>query len=68
MPPMRKSSVTPPCPGRKTGLSDPELSTNDELDQGADEEAQEEPLSFLQKQIQQQRQLIKAKAKEKEQS
>lgn len=68
MPPMRKSSVTPPCPGRKTGLSDPELSTKDELDQGADEEAQEEPLSFLQKQIQQQRQLIKAKAKEKEQS
>lgn len=68
MPPMRKSSVTPPCPERKTGLSDPELSTNDELDQGADEEAQEEPLSFLQKQIQQQRQLIKAKAKEKEQS
>lgn len=66
MPPARKSSVPPPCPERRTGLSDPELNRTDEHD--GDEQTDGEPLSFLQRQIQQQRQLIKAKAKEKEQS
>ena len=64
MPPARKSSVPPPCPERKTGLtlSDGDLNCADEVDE------QGEKLSFLQRQIQQQRQLIQAKAKSKEQS
>lgn len=64
MPPARKSSVPPPCPERKTGLtlSDGDLNSADEVDE------QGEKLSFLQRQIQQQRQLIQAKAKSKEQS
>lgn len=73
MPPARKSSVVPPCPERKTGLSDPDLSKKNVLGEGGeddddDDEAAGESLSFLQKQIQQQRQLMKAKAREKEQS
>lgn len=69
MPPERKSSVVPPCPERRTSPSDPELNKGDEPDQGGViEEEEGEQLSFLQKQIRQQRQLIKAKAKGKEQS
>lgn len=69
MPPARKSSVPPPCPERRSGLSDPELSKTDEHDQGGDDELTDgESLSLLQKQIRQQRQLIKARAKSKEQS
>lgn len=69
MPPARKSSVAPPCPEGRTGLSDGELNRANEQDQGgADEQAGGEQLSLLQKQIQQQRQLIQAKAKGKEQT
>lgn len=68
MPPARKSSVPPPCPERKTGLtlSDGELNNGAEAEDYNDEQG--EKLSSLQKQIQQQRQLIQAKAKSKEQS
>jgi len=69
MPPERKSSVVPPCSERRTSPSDPELNKGDEPDQGGViEEEEGEQLSFLQKQIRQQRQLIQAKAKGKEQS
>ena len=64
MPPARKSSVPPPCPERRTGLSDGELNKEDqELGEGA--HSDEEGLSMLQKQIRRQKKLIEAKAKDK---
>lgn len=69
MPPARKSSVPPPCPERRTGLSDGELYREESQDQGeGGAYSDDEGLSMLQQQIRRQKQLIQAKAKEKDQS
>lgn len=68
MPPARKSSVPPPCPERRTGLSDGELYKEEGQEQGGGAYSDDEGLSMLQKQIQRQKQLIQAKAKEKDHS
>ena len=69
MPPMRKSSVPPPCPERKAELSDETSSTAGGADQGdelAGDSSPGEAVSLLQKQIQHQKRLIQAKARGKE--
>ena len=68
MPPARKSSVPPPCPERRTGLSDGDLYKEEGQDNGSGAYSDDEGLSLLQKQIRRQKQLIQAKAKEKDQS
>lgn len=68
MPPARKSSVPPPCPERRTGLSDGELYKEEGQEQGGGTYSDDEGLSMLQKQIRRQKQLIQAKAKEKDHS
>ncbi|XP_020616868.1 MTSS1-like protein isoform X2 [Orbicella faveolata] len=68
MPPARKSSVPPPCPERRTGLSDGELYKEEGQEQGGGAYSDDEGLSMLQKQIRRQKQLIQAKAKEKDHS
>lgn len=65
MPPARKSSVPPPCPERRTGLSDGELYKEEDHDQGGGAHSDDEGLSMLQKQIRRQKQLIEARAREK---
>ena len=67
MPPARKSSVPHPYPERRTGLSDGELYKKEGQDQGG-AYSNDEGLSMLQTQIRRQKQLIQAKAKEKDQS